>query len=127
MRYSQVGLSPHGYHDGVIGVVCFEKYDGDVAAGDHFGYGDTSVYGDVLQPHGQAALDLHGCGVGVLLKAFRIPFTIMGCYSLGLRDCRAAPELNSGLRLTAMTIGYLLDSRLRGNDRRRAQGEGGES
>ena len=36
-------------------------------------------------------------------------------------DCRAAPELNSGLRLTAMTIVYSLDSRLRGNDKNKAR------
>jgi hypothetical protein len=73
------GLRPHGDDDGVVGVARVEEKDGNIASGDHFGGGETTGHGDVLQPHRQAALDLDGGGVGATGECLQNSFFIMGC------------------------------------------------
>ena len=68
------GLHPDGDHDGVAGVARFMELDRDIAAGDHFGDGETTRHGDVLQPHGQAAMELDGCGVTTAVECFEDSF-----------------------------------------------------
>jgi len=61
-------LRPHGDDDCVREVAGVHEEDSDVAAGGHFGGGDGSRGGDVLQPDAEATCDLHGGKVGAAVK-----------------------------------------------------------
>lgn len=74
LRFRRAGLCPHGDDDGIGGVARFEEYDGDVASGDHFSSGDTSVHWYVLKPYRQATLDLYGCGIGGAIEGLEDSF-----------------------------------------------------
>ena len=65
MRYRQEGLGPHGYDDGVGWVARVKKEDGHIAPGDHFGGGEPTGYGDVLQP----AAYLNGGSIGTAVES----------------------------------------------------------
>jgi hypothetical protein len=47
-----MGLRPHGYDDGVVGVTWVKEKDSYITPGDHFGGGNTSINWYVFQPHG---------------------------------------------------------------------------